>query len=418
MYLMSVSDTKLRNAKAQSKNYRIAIGDNTYLDVMTTGRKVWRMRYNKPDSKKPAIYTIGEYPDIKQVEARQAAQDAKKLVRQGIDPTLYRIQERQRLEQAAQAEIRAKADSFESVARAWHKHRHETLKKWKPTHAVKILKSLEVDVFPKIGAIPVGDLGAPDILDVVQAVVNRGAIEAAKKINQRINAVLRYAVVRKLVRHNEADNLRDEIPTAKARHNPHLTIETLPAFLRALENDQSMGEVVKIAIKLTMHTLCRTGEIRFSRWSEFDLEAGLWTIPADRTKTKQTHSIPLSRQVLALLDRLKAFTGQYDYLCVTRGFNHPMSENAMLYALYRMGYGGRLTIHGLRGTASTILNDAGFRGEVIEAALAHKERNAIRSAYNHAQYLEERRTMLQWYSDHLDALKMGAQIIPIHHKRG
>ena len=413
---MSVPDTKLRNAKAQSKNYRIAIGDNTYLDVMTTGRKVWRMRYNKPDSKKPAIYTIGEYPDIKQVEARQAAQEAKKLIKQGIDPTEYRIQERQRIEQNKQVEIRAKADSFESVARAWHKHRNETLKKWKENHANRIIHLLELNVFPSIGALPIGDITAPKLLEVVQVIIDRGSLEIAKKVNRYINAVMRFAVIRKLIRHNEADNLRDEIPTAKARHNPHLTIETLPAFLRALENDQSMGEVVKIAIQLTMHTLCRTGEIRFSRWSEFDLEAGLWTIPADRMKMKQTHSIPLSRQVLALLERLKAFTGQYDYLCVTRGFNHPMSENAMLYALYRMDYGGRLTIHGLRGTASTILNDAGCRGEVIEAALAHKERNAIRGAYNHAQYLEERRTMLQWYSDHLDALKMGAKIIPIHNR--
>ena len=416
-YPMPVPDTKLRNAKPQDKNYRIQIGGNTYLEVLTTGKKVWRMRYYHPTNKKPAIYTLGEYPDLSQPRARNEAEAAKKLVKQGLDPTAYRKQERERLERERQTELRAQANSFESIARAWHKHRNETLQKWKPSHAEKIMNLLEANVFPAIGGVHVEEITAPMLLDAVQAIIDRGAIETAKKVNRYLNAVLRYAVVRKLIKHNEADNLRDEIPTVTSRHNPHLNADELPVFIRAVETDTSMGEVVKVGILFTLLTLARTNETRFARWTEFDMGARLWTIPAERMKMRKAHIVPLSNQVVALLERLHQFTGRYDYLFVTCSNNRPMSENAMLYALYRLGYRGKLTIHGLRGTGSTLLNETGFRGEVIEMALAHREKNAIRGAYNHAQYLEERRQMLQWYADHLDALKVGAQVIPIHRKR-
>ncbi|MEZ5452888.1 MAG: tyrosine-type recombinase/integrase [Thiothrix sp.] len=415
---MAVSDSKLRTAKPQEQNYRIQIGGNTYLDVLTTGRKVWRMRFNHPTSKKPAIYTIGDYPDIPLADVGDLAKAAKKLVKAGVDPTAHRKAEKQREEQERIAALRALADSFESVARSWHKHRNETMKKWKPAHAEKIMVMLEADVFPSIGAMNIADVTAPRLLEVVQAIIDRGALETAKKVNRYLNAVFRYAVTRKLVKHNEADNLRDEIPTAKTVHNPHLTVGEMPEFIRAVRNDSVSGEVLKIAVQITMHTLCRTNEIRFAKWAEFDMEARLWTIPGDRMKMKKTHVIPLSDQVMELLERLKPFTGQYRYLFTIRTTGKPMSENGMLSVLKRLNYKGRLTMHGLRGTGSTILNEAGFRGDVIETALAHKEKNAIRGAYNHAVYLEERREMLQWYSDHLDALAEGAQIIPIQRKRG
>ena len=410
---MAVPDTKLRNAKPQTNDYRIQIGGNTYLDVLTTGTKVWRMRYLKPDTKKPAIYTIGDYPAISQPQARNDADHAKRLVKQGLDPIEYRKQ----VERDRQIALKQSEYTFEAIARAWHKHRNETLQKWKAGHADKILKLLEVNVFPAIGAMQVDVITAPRLLEVVQVVIDRGAIETAKKVNRYLNSILRYAVVRKLVKHNEADNLRDEIPSAIQKHNPHLIAADIPTFLKTIEADSSMGEVVRIGILFTLLTLARTNETRFARWDEFDLEARLWTIPADRMKMGKTHLVPLSNQVMALLERLRPLTEQYDYLFVTCSNNRPMSENAMLYALYRMGYRGKLTIHGLRATASTILNESGFRSEVIETALAHKEKNAIRGAYNHAQYLEERRQMLQWYADHLDALKAGAQIIPINRKR-
>jgi integrase len=402
---MNVPDTKLRSAKPNAKPYKIQIGGNTYLEVLPTGRKVWRMRYLKPATKAAADYTIGKYPDITQPQARNLAQEAKQLVKRGIDPTAHRNETAANAERERKAALRAMTESFESVARAWHKHRNETLKKWKPGHAAKILDSLEADVFPHIGELHIADVTAPLLLDVVQAVVDRGAVETARKLNQRLGAIFRYAATRRMVRHNEADNLRDELPVPKRKNNPHLQEKEIPAFLQAIEADATAGAVVKIGILFTMHTLARTNETRFAKWSEFNFDAGEWLIPAERMKMKLAHVVPLTPQVLEMLDELRKFTGNCEYLFATRSNDTPMSENAMLYAIYRLGYRGKLTIHGLRGTASTLLNEVGYRSEVIETALAHKEKNAIRGAYNHAIYLEERRDMLTWYSNHLDTLR-------------
>ena len=415
--MANVPDLKLRNAKPQEKDYRIQIGGNTYLDILTTGLKVWRMRYLRPPEKKPAILTLGYYPEMGQPEVKQKAYDAKKLVKQGIDPFKYYQAQLEKIEAERQAQARKDSYSFERVAREWHKHRSETLKRWKPTHSERIIKSLEVNIFPKIGAILVSDLTAPDILEAVQTVIDRGAIETAKKLNRRINSILSYAVTRRLVRYNEAANLREEIPSAVSKNNPYLVADELPDFMRVLCSGEHMGAVVRLAILFVMHTLVRTSEARFAKWSEFDFESRLWLIPADRMKMKVAHVVPLSNQVIEILQELKLYTGKYDYLFVTRGFNQPMSENAMIYALYRIGYAGRLTIHGLRATGSTLLNEVGFRPDVIEVALAHKDKNQVRVRYNHAQYLEERRKMLQWYSDYLDTLKDSEAVVPIKYKQ-
>ena len=332
--------------------------------------------------------------------------------------TRHRESESLRREQERQRLLREQTNSFEVVARDWHRNRREVMAKWTELHADRIMRTLENDVFPVLGAVPIVEVSAPMVLDVINAVVSRGSVETAKKINQWVNAIFRYAVTRKLVPHNEAANIRDELPTAARRHNPHLTAAEIPAFIRAVEESDQTGEVVRIAILFTLHTLARTGETRFAKWAEFDFDAALWSIPAERMKMKQPHVVPLSDQVLALLKALRPFTGHYDYLFVTRGFNRPVSENGMLYALYRLGYRGRLTIHGLRGTGSTVLNEAGFRAEVIETALAHKDRNAIRAAYNHADYLEERRAMLQWWSDYLTSTGQGADVVPIRRGSG
>lgn len=419
---MAVPDTTLRNAKPENKRYRISVGGSVYLEVMTTGRKVWRMRYRRPVTKNQVILTIGDYPDISQPDARQAARDAKALLAKGIDPAEHRKQQelirQQEAEEEAERIKRKVTNSFENVARDWHANRHKTLKKWSDKHAAKILTALNDDVFKEIGNRPIADLKAPDFLDVIQIVVDRGALETARKINQWINAICRYAAVRGLVQHNEAANIdTDELPTLARRHNPHLAPEDLREFIRDVDGGD-MGEIVKIGILFTLHTLARTGEARFAKWSEFDFESRLWIIPAERMKMRRPHVVPLSEQVIALLERLRAFTGQYEYLFVTRGWNKPMSENAMLYALYRLGWKGRVTVHGLRGTGSTILNDSDsdFNADWIESALAHVDKNTIRAAYNHALYLEERRKMMQWYSDYLDGLQEKAQVIPINRK--
>lgn len=413
---MKVTDTKLRNAKPKDAPYKIQIGDNTYLEVMPSGYKVWRMRFLNPDTGKDSKFTLGAYPAISQPQARTLAAEAKKQVKAGFSPVERRKAQARQSQQEQQSALRAQANSFESVARAWHTNRFATMNKWKVGHAEKIMRQLERDVFPHIGIVPVAEVTAPVLLEVVNQVLERGAVESAKKLHQRISSILSYAAVRKLVMHNEAANLKGELPTAERRHNPYLKPEQIRPFLAALERDES-GEIIKLAILFTLHTLARTGETRFARWEEFDMGARLWHVPAERMKMGRAHTVPLSNQALALLERLKLHS-QRGYLFVPLNQGKPISENGMLQALYRMGYKGRLTIHGLRATGSTILNTSGWRGEVIESALAHSEKDLIRAAYNHSDYLEERRELMQWWSDYLTALEQGAQVIPIRHSRG
>lgn len=281
------------------------------------------------------------------------------------------------------------------------------MQKWKPTHAEKILVSLEADVFPHIGGVHIAEVDAPMLLDVLQKVIDRGAIETARKLNQRIRSILSYAAVRKMVRHNEADNLTGDLPTAERKHNPHLEAKQIPGFIRTIEADEGVGEVLKVAILFSLHTLARTNETRFARWEEFDLEARIWNIPADRMKMGKAHTVPLSNQVMELLERLRPFTGSGAYLFTARSTGRPISVNGMLQVLYRNGLKGTLTIHGLRGTGSTILNEVGFRRDAVEVALSHRDKNAIRAAYNHTDYLDERRIMMQWWSDFIDGAKTG-----------
>ncbi|MEZ5476375.1 MAG: integrase arm-type DNA-binding domain-containing protein [Thiolinea sp.] len=293
-------DTRLRNAKPQDKRYRITIGESVFLEVMTTGKKVWRMRYRRPDDRKQAFFTIGDYPEISQPEARQAAYAAKQLINRGLDPNEEREREQQEQAAAIRRQAQLLESTFEKVARDWHHHRLVNLQKWTPRHADKIMQMLEADIFPEIGAVPIAELTAPQLLAVIQKVVDRGAVESARKLNRWISAVYRYAVVRKLVQHNEADNLRDELPTPERKNNPHLVASDVHDFILDVEQDRNMGEVVRIAILFTLHTLARTGETRHARWDEFDLEAREWRIPAERMKMKRPHTVPLSAQVLAL----------------------------------------------------------------------------------------------------------------------
>lgn len=397
---MTVPDVTLRSAKPTDKAYRITVGDNLYLEIMPSGKKVWRMRYRQTGSKSESIYTIGNYPLVTQVTARTQAQQAKQLISEGINPTQYRKDQRE----AAQAQRNADSLTFEAIARQWHQERFKA-DNWKQSHAAKIIKSLENDVFPMIGNLPLIQIDAPLLLKVLQPIIKRGAIETSKKVNQRISAIFRFAIVRNIIKSNPADHIRDELPTVVVSHNPHLTSDQIPDFLNAIHNSQAR-ETVKLAILLTMHTLTRTGETRFAQWSEFDLDNRVWNIPAERMKMGKAHSIPLSDQAMAIMARLKEITKGTGYIFTTTNRHKPMSENAMLNVLYKAGYKGVITIHGLRGTGSTILNEQQFRYDVIESALAHIDTNKIRGAYNHAQYFEERRTMMQSYSDYLNTLSI------------
>ena len=291
------------------------------------------------------------------------------------------------------------SNTFELVAREWHKSR---LHKWTPLHAGKIMRAFELDIFPKLGSRPIADIKAIDLLDALRKVESRGARETAHRILKNWGQVFTYAVVTQRVERNPAADLRGALEPVEKKNNSYLKEEELPEFLSKLSVYDG-HPLTRLAIRFLLLTFVRTIELRGARWSEINWEKADWRIPAERMKMREQHIVPLSSQSLAVLHELQKISGHSEY--VFPNIQKPsgcMSENTLLYALYRMGYHGRATGHGFRATASTVLNENGFRPDIIERQLGHCERNKVRAAYNHAQYLPDRRTMMQWWADYLD----------------
>ncbi len=387
----------VRNAKPRDRDYKISDGGGLYLLVKSSGRKYWRLKYRLASKEK--VLALGVYPGISLVDARSAAEDAKRLIDQGEDPTL----ERKRVK------AEKSQNSFRAIATEWH---HKERGKWTPNHAERVLQSLKADAFPVIGDTPIAHVTAQDALRVIRRVEDRGALDVAGRVKQRMAAVFRYAIYTGRATSNPVDSLKDVIKSRTITHRPALSAEALPGFLRDLE--QFPGYVLtKLTLQLLILTFPRPGELRAARWDEFDLERSEWRIPAERMKMREEHIIPLSSQALVVLEKIKSMTYRKGGFVFpnTRNHKRPMSENTLNYAIQRrMGYSA--TSHGFRATASTALNEVGFRPEVIERQLAHAERNKVRAAYNRSQYLAERKKMLQWWADNLDSLREGGSVIP------
>lgn len=393
MYPMSLSDVKARNAKPQSKPYKIADGEGLFLLVMPSGSKYWRLKYFF--SGKEKLLALGVYPEITLADARERRSHARKVLAAGNDPGEAKKEARR------VATLNA-ANTFEAVSREWYENRkHE----WVPTTAVTVLARLERHILPKLGRKPIADINAPEVLAMLRVVEGRGTLETARRVMQICGQVFMYAIATGRAERNPVPDLRGAIKTPVAKHHSYLNATDLPEYLRQLDvYDGSLQ--TKLALRFLLLTFVRTNELRGAEWTEIDWDNAEWRIPAERMKMRELHVVPLSRQAVAVLRELERFTGYRQF--VFPNHHNPatfMSENTMLYALYRMGYHSRATGHGFRSTASTILNEHGFAADVIERQLAHNERNSVRAAYNHAQYLPERRRMMQWWADYLDEAK-------------
>jgi len=288
---------------------------------------------------------------------------------------------------------------------------------WTPGHFVSVRKSINKELLPDLGNMPIADITPQEVIAVVKKVENRGALEIASKVLQRASSIFRYAVQTGLVKYNPASELRGTIRTRKVSHRPALKEADLHEFFNKL--DHYDGDLITVlALKLLILTFVRPGELRGARWEEFNIEKAEWRIPEERMKMNEEHIVPLSRQSLQVIYELQPLTGYRELLFPNRnGEGKGISENTMTYALYRMGYHSRATAHGFRSTASTILNESGFSPDVIERQLAHKERNQVRAAYNRSSYLMERKKMMQWWADYLDSLVHGANVIAGKFKR-
>lgn len=389
---MSLSDAKVRNAKPKAKSYKIADGEGLFLVIMPSGSKYWRLKYFFLGKEK--LLALGVYPEIGLADARERRAQARKVLAAGNDPGEAK-------KEAKRVAILKSANSFETVAREWYeKRKHE----WSEATAKLMHDRMEQNILPKLGPRPVTEITSPEVLDMLRVVENRGALELAQRVAQMIGQIFRYAIATGRAERNPVPDLRGALKTPVVKHRAYLPEKELPLFLKNLKAYDG-GLQTKLALQFLILTFVRTTELRGAEWQEIDWEKAEWRIPAERMKMKELHIVPLARQTLAVLKELKAITGFRQHIFPNE--QKPgtfMSENTMLFALYRMGYHSRVTAHGFRSTASTILNEHGFRGDMIERQLAHDEWNSVRAAYNHAQYLSERREMMQWWADYLDGI--------------
>ncbi|EOL6108659.1 tyrosine-type recombinase/integrase [Escherichia coli] len=384
---MPLNDMQIRRAKPEAKAYTLGDGQGLSLLVEPNGSKSWRFRYRYAG--KPKMISLGVYPTITLAEARSRRDEARKIVAEGKNPS--EVRKEQKLALRIQSE-----NAFEKIAREWHQMKSA---KWSAGYASDIIEAFQNDIFPYVGARPVGEIKPLELLNVLRKIEKRGALEKMRKVRQRCSEVFRYAIATGRAEFNPAADLSSALEVHKSNHFPFLKSDEIPDFLRALDS-YTGSRLVQIATKLLMVTGVRTIELRAALWQEFDLDNAIWEIPAERMKMRRPHLVPLSTQALGFLNELKSMTGNYRYVFPGRNDpNKPMSEASVNQLIKRIGYAGKLTGHGFRHTLSTILHENGFNTAWIEMQLAHVDKNSIRGTYNHAQYFEKRKVMMQWYSD-------------------
>lgn len=398
---MPLTDTELRKAKPSEKTRRLFDSGGLYIEISPAGGKLWRLKYRF--SGKEKRLALGIYPEVSLAEARKRREAARELLAGGIDPGEHRkIQKATKAEQAA--------NSFEAVAREWYaKH----LPNWAVSHAEKIIRRLEGDVFPWLGKRPIAEIGAPDLLKVLRRVEERGALDTAHRVHQNCGQILRYAVATGRAQRDPSADLRGALPPAKHTHFASITDPSqVGELLRAIDGFRGTF-VVQSALHLAPLFFVRPGELRKALWADFDLKKAEWCYLV--TKTKTEHLVPLSAQALKILVELRNLTGNGAYVFPGRDPKKPMSDAAINAALRRMGYNTstEITGHGFRAMARTILHqELDFAPEVIEHQLAHRVSDSLGAAYNRTKFIKQRRIMMQRWADYLDEIKSGAKVIP------
>ncbi len=403
---MALTATAIRNAKPASRPVRMFDGGGLYLEVSPSGGKLWRLKYRFGGKEK--LLALGKWDTVSLSEARERCSDAHKLIARGIDPSEKRRADKR--EAAGRA-----ANSFEAVAREWY---DKQAKVWVSHHAADVLRRLEGNLFPDLGARPIAEITAPGLLAAVRRIEHRGAHDLAHRVLQVASQVFRYGVATGRCERDPAPDLRGALTPHKGKNQAAVKLDDVPALLRAVGDYDKIGDrQTSLALRLLALTFVRTGELIGAQWDEIDLDGATWIVPAERMKMRTEHVVPLARQAVDVLRELHTLAGDSRYVLPGRNPDKPISNNTMLFALYRLGYKRQMTGHGFRSIASTLLNESGeFRADVIERQLAHCERNAVRGAYNRAEHLPERRTMMQRYADMLDALAKGAQVIPLQRR--
>jgi integrase len=393
-----------QECEVHGKPYKLFDGGGLYLDVVPSGSRIWRFKFRQQNGKENRL-TFGPYPEITLQDAREKRLETRRLMLQGTDPAKHR-------DDAKRLAADRTANTFEKIAREWYANKVPT---WSERTATNMIARLEADIFPEIGSKPIGELKHRDVIAALRKIEERGATEIAKRMKAVCSQIFSYAIQCGLVDRNLVVDMKDVLKTRRAGHFAAIDADELPALLTALErNEARMFQPTRIALRLMLLIFVRTSELIETPWSEIDLEKGEWIIPWQRMKRGKltvnpdmtNHHVCLSRQACSLLRELHTITGGSTYLFPNqRDPKKPISNNTILVALARMGYKGRMTGHGFRALAmSTIKERLGYRHEVVDRQLAHAPRDKVASAYDRAQFLAERKKMMQDWADYIDSL--------------
>ena len=392
-----LSELKIRAAKPLEKDYVLVDGDGLQMRVRINGSKLWNFNYYHPVTKKRINMGLGTYPELSLAQARKMTIEARELLATGIDPK----EQRDTLKQAKKAETE---HTFQNVATAWYELKKDSVT---PAYAEDIWRSLTLHVFPDLGTTQISTISAPQVINLLRPLETKGSLETVKRLSQRLNEIMTYGVNSGLIHANPLSGIRSVFKKPKKKNMAALAPDELKELMVAIAN-ASIKRTTRCLIEWQLNTMTRPAEAATARWSDIDFEKRIWTIPAERMKKRRMHIIPLTEQALALLEAIKPYSGHREYVFPAdrNPRTHCNSQTANM-ALKRMGFEGRLVSHGMRSMASTILNEHGWDPELIEVALAHVDKDEVRSAYNRADYIERRRPMMTWWSEHIQAAATG-----------
>lgn len=382
-----LTNNEILKAKPREKDFTLHDGDGLFLLVKTTGKKLWRFRYQRPNSGSRTNLSLGSYPALTLATARQIRDQHLTTLAQGMDP--------QQQQELASEQRQIELDSiFSTVAANWFQIKSRSVTE---DYAKDIWRSLDKDVFPTIGSIPVQEIKARTIVEALEPIKARGALETVRRLVQRVNEIMIYAVNTGLIDANPASGVGMAFEKPKKQNMPTLRPEELPKLMRSLVMS-NLSVPTRCLIEWQLLTLVRPSEASGARWVEIDLDAKLWTIPAERMKAKREHIVPLSPQALDILEVMRPISNHREHVFPSRNDpKQPMNSQTANAALKRIGYGGKLVAHGLRSIASTTMNESGLNADVIEAALAHSDKNEVRRAYNRSIYLDKRIELMNWW---------------------
>lgn len=392
-----LTNTQVKQAKTTDKEYTLPDGDGLQLRIRPNGSKLWVLKYSQPFTKKRTNLGLGKYPDVSLADARKKRAEAKQLLAKDIDPKSHKAEIQQQSKEAIE-------NTFGVVAQKWLVLKLEQVKEETANHA---WRGLQRHVLPELENVPVHVIKPKRVIDILQPIANKGSLETVKRLCRNINEIMRLAVASGLIEVNYLADITKLFAAPKKKNMPTLVPERLPELMGALSIANIM-RTTRCLVEWQLHTMTRPIEAATACWEDIDLENKVWVIPADRMKMKKSHTIPLTQQTLALLEVIRSMSGHRKYLFPSHRDprSHVNSQTANV-ALKRMGFAGELVSHGLRALASTTLNEQGFDSDVIEAALAHIDKNEVRRAYNRAEYIERRRVLMCWWSEHIEKAATG-----------